>query len=122
MKNNKQIALRAAQAAWLALIALTLLWDGWYAPLHTGRWLLVIKLLPLALPLRGILSGRVYTYQYCSMLVLAYFTEGIMRMFDVQPLSRALAAGEVALSVVFFVACLLYLQHFKLKKKGSHHA
>ena len=61
MNNNRPpYSLWLAQAAWCALIALTLLWDWAFAPLHTGRALLLIKLLPLLLPLRGILRGRVY--------------------------------------------------------------
>ena len=116
MNNNRPpYSLWLAQAVWCALIALTLLWDWAFAPLHTGRALLLIKLLPLLLPLRGILRGRVYTYQYCSMLVLAYFCEGVMRWFDPTPLSRALAAVETALSAAFFVCCLLYLKQFKKK-------
>ena len=115
MNNRSLYPLWLAQTAWCALIALTLLWDWAFAPLHTGRVLLLIKLLPLLLPLRGILRGRVYTYQYCSMLILAYFCEGVMRWFDLTPLSRALAGVETALSVAFFVCCLLYLKQFKKK-------
>ena len=115
MNNRPLYSLWSAQAAWCALIALTLLWDWVFAPLHTGRALLLIKLLPLLLPLRGILRGRVYTYQYGSMLILAYFCESVMRWFDPTPLSRALAGVETALSVVFFVCCLLYLKQFKKK-------
>ena len=107
--------LRLAPAAWLGLVVLTLLWDWLLAPLGTGRVLLLVKLVPLMLPLRGILSGRVYTFQYCSMLVLAYFCESVMRWFDPTPLSRALAGLETALSVAFFVCCLWYLKQFKKK-------
>lgn len=109
---------RPAAACWLALIVLTLLWDGLFAPLHTGRMLLLIKLLPLCLPVRGIVSGRIYTYQYCSMLVLAYFTEGVMRLFDAPSGSLYFAAAQTVLSVAFFVLCLCYLHQFK-KNKGN---
>lgn len=108
--------LRLAQITWCALIVLTALWDGYFAPLNTGYWLLLIKLLPLCLPLRGILSGKIYTYQYSSMLILFYFTESVMRVWDSSVISRVFAAGELILSVVFFVACLLYLKQFKIKK------
>ena len=111
MNNRPLYSLWLAQTAWCALIALTLLWDWAFAPLHTGRVLLLIKLLPL----RGILRGRVYTYQYGSMLILAYFCESVMRWFDPTPLSRALAMVETALSVVFFVCGLWYLKQFKKK-------
>ena len=43
MNNNRPpYSLWLAQAAWCALIALTLLWDWAFAPLHTGRALLLI--------------------------------------------------------------------------------
>lgn len=109
----------AARSAWVALVAVTLLWDGYFVPLETGRVLLAVKLLPLLLPLRGIWSGRIYTYQYCSMLVLAYFTEGVMRLWDTAALSRGFAAAEVVLSLVFFIGCLAYLKQFKRPKKGG---
>lgn len=119
MSTPPKIRHHAAAGCWLALIVLTLLWDGWLAPLHTGRWLLVIKLLPLCLPLRGILRGKIYTYQYCSMLVLVYFSEGIMRLWDTAPFSPLFAAAEAVLSSAFFVCCLLYLKQFKTKKPRS---
>lgn len=105
-----------AASCWLALIALTLLWDGVFAPLHTGKWLLVLKLLPLCLPMRGILSGRIYTYQYCSMLILLPFTEGVMRVWDTSVASQWFAVAQIVLSVLFFVSCLIYLKQFKRKK------
>lgn len=111
--NQQRKWLRVAQVAWLLLIGLTIVWDGVFAPLYTGRWLLLVKLLPLCLPLRGIVLGRIYTYQYCSMLILAYFAEGVMRLFDVSVFSRCLAGVEIGVCVLFFVACLLYLKQFK---------
>lgn len=104
---------------WYALIVLTLLWDWFYAPLNTGRWLLLMKLIPLILPLRGITTGKIYTYQYCSMLILLYFTEGVMRLFDLETLSRVFAALEITASIAFFVFCLRYLKQFKKSKKSS---
>ena len=116
---NTHTYLRAAQAAWFGLIFITLAWDGWYAPLHTGYWLPAIKLLPLLLPLRGIMSGRVYTYQYCSMLILAYFAESVMRLWDMQPASRLWAAAAMLCTIVFFVCNLAYLKQFKTPRKGK---
>ena len=80
--------------------------------------LLLIKLLPLLLPIRGILYGKIYTYQYCSMLVMMYFIEGVMRFWDIQMPSRVCALLEIVLSVLFFVSCLNYLQYFKIKKEN----
>lgn len=113
---SRKSPLYIAQGTWLLLIALNVAWDGYVAPLQIGRVLLMLKLLPLLLPLRGILAGRIYTFQYCSMLIMLYFLEGVMRWWDVPPYSRYFAATETTLSVLFFVSCLVYLKQFKIRK------
>lgn len=92
----------------IALIFLCLAWELWLAPLRPGGSFLVLKTLPLLLPLMGILKGRRYTYQWAPMLVLAYFTEGVVRAWSDAGLSAWLAGAEVALSVVFFLAAIFY--------------
>lgn len=99
---------RTATASLLALIALCLAWELWLAPLRPGGSLIALKALPLALPLPGILEGRRYTYQWSSMLILAYFAEGVTRVWSERGLSQGLALAETALSVVFFVAVVAY--------------
>jgi uncharacterized membrane protein len=42
------------------------------------------------------------------MLVLAYFTEGVVRAWSDTGLSAWLAGGEVVLSMVFFFAAIYY--------------
>jgi uncharacterized membrane protein len=98
----------AASAALLALIALCLAWELWLAPLRPGGSLVALKALPLALPLPGILSGRRYTYQWASLLILAYFAEGVTRTVAESGASQACAAPELCLSVVFFSAVVAY--------------
>jgi uncharacterized membrane protein len=101
--------LRIAAAGTLAaLIALCVAWELWLAPLRPGGSLAALKALPLALPLGGILRGRRYTYQWSSMLVLAYFAEGVMRAWSERGLSQALAGAEILLSLAFFAAALGY--------------
>lgn len=99
---------RTATASLLALIALCLAWELWLAPLRPGGSLIALKALPLALPLPGILKGRRYTYQWSSMLILAYFAEGVTRVWSERGLPQGLALAETALSVVFFVAVVAY--------------
>jgi uncharacterized membrane protein len=98
----------AAVAALAALIGLCLAWELWLAPLRPGGTLVALKALPLALPLPGLLAGRRYTYQWASLLILGYLAEGATRAWSDAGLSRALAGGEVALSVVFFAAAVGY--------------
>jgi uncharacterized membrane protein len=99
---------RAATAALVALIVLCVAWELWLAPLRPGGSLMALKALPLALPLGGIWSGRRYTYQWSSMLVLGYFAEGVMRAWGDTGRSQALAGIEVLLSLFFFCAVVAY--------------
>ena len=92
----------------LALLFLCLAWELWLAPLRPGGSWLALKALPLLLPLIGILHGRRYTYQWASMLILAYFAEGVTRAFDEGGRSAALASTEILLTLVFFVSAILY--------------
>ena len=92
----------------LALLFLCLAWELWLAPLRPGGSWLALKGLPLLLPLMGILHGRRYTYQWASMLILAYFAEGAVRAFGDGGTSAALALVEALLALVFFVSAALY--------------
>ncbi|HWM41622.1 MAG TPA: DUF2069 domain-containing protein [Burkholderiales bacterium] len=98
----------AATAALAALIALCLAWELWLAPLRPGGSLAALKALPLALPLGGILKGKRYTYQWSSMLILAYFAEGVMRAWSERGASQLLAFLEILLSLAFFAAAVGY--------------
>lgn len=98
----------AAGASLALLIALCLAWELWLAPLRPGGSLLALKAAPLALPLGGILAGRRYTYQWSSMLILAYFAEGVMRAWSERGLSQALAGAEIALSLAYFASAVAY--------------
>lgn len=97
-----------ASISLVALIALSLAWELWLAPLRPGGSWLVLKTLPLLLPLMGILKGRRYTYQWSSMFILLYFTEGVIRAWSDGGLSARLGMLEVVLSVVFFFAVVAY--------------
>jgi len=111
-RNRREARLRLARkfaaATLLALALLCLAWELWLAPLRPGGSLLALKALPLLLPLPGILAGLRRTYLWASLLVLAYFAEGVMRAWSEGGLARGLAAAEIALSLAFFAAALAY--------------
>ncbi len=92
----------------LALIFLCLAWELWLAPLRPGGSWLALKVLPLLSPLLGILRGRRYTYQWASMLILAYLAEGVVRIFGDVGRSAALAMTELVLTLIFFISAILY--------------
>lgn len=106
----QQLAWRAAVASWLALLLLTLLWEWQLAPLRPGGSWLVLKVVPLLLPLRGLLHGRRYTFQWSCLLVWAFMAEGAMRAVSDPGPSARLAVLEVALGAAFFAAAVLYLR------------
>jgi uncharacterized membrane protein len=99
---------QCAAASLAALILLCLAWELWLAPLRPGGSLVALKALPLALPLPGVLAGRRYTFQWSSLLILAYFAEGATRAWAESGLARTLALAEVALSLAFFAAAVSY--------------
>ncbi|MCW5625566.1 MAG: DUF2069 domain-containing protein [Burkholderiales bacterium] len=94
----------------VALLFLCLAWEAFLAPLQPGGSWLMLKALPLLLPLFGLLRERVYTYQWTTLLVLAYFTEGVVRAWAETGTSQRLAALEVLLSVTLFVSCIAYVR------------
>lgn len=98
----------AASASLIALILLCLAWEANLAPLRPGGSLLVLKALPLLLPLRGVLNGKRYTYQWAGMFILLYFTEGVVRGWSDAGLSQQLAWLEILLTLIFFGVTVLY--------------
>ena len=100
-----------AVASLVALIALCLAWELWLAPLRPGGSWLVLKVLPLTIPLAGLLKNRMYTYRWLSLLVWLYAAEGAVRMTsDPSNLSALLAGIELLLCVVLFVACTWHIR------------
>ena len=111
-----------ATTRWLAvsslvgLIVLGLAWELFLAPIRPGGSWLALKVLPLCIPLTGLLKNRMYTYRWVSLLVWVYFTEGVVRATSDRGLSAWLAAVEVALCLVLFIACAL---HVRIRLKSA---
>jgi uncharacterized membrane protein len=116
--RNRAAALGAATAL-VALIAVSVAWEWWLAPLRPGGSLLVLKAVPLLLALPGVWRRRLYTLQWASMLILLYFAEGIVRGWSDRGLSAGLGWLESALSVTFFVCTLAYVAPFKRAAKQA---
>lgn len=92
----------------IALIFLCLAWELRLAPLQPGGSWLVLKGVPLLAPLFGVLHGRRYTYQWASMLILLYLSEGVVRAMTEVGTGRLLALAEFALALTFFGAAVGY--------------
>ena len=100
----------------VAIVLLGLAWELWVAP--TGRGTLAIKVLPLAFALPGLARDRLYTYRWVSLAVWLYFAEGAVRATSDRGLGAPLAAVEVALSLMLFVACGM---HVRARLRTSSH-
>ena len=107
-----------AAASLFGLIVLGVAWEMVLAPTRPGGSLLALKVLPLCLPLAGVLKNRMYTYRWLSLLVWLYFTEGAVRAWSDKPPSNYLAMVEVVLCLVLFTACALHVR-VRLKKTGA---
>jgi uncharacterized membrane protein len=110
-----------AIASLVGLIVLGLSWELWLAP--TGRGTLALKVVPLMLPLPGLLRNRMYTYRWLSLLVWLYFAEGMVRATSERGTGAVLAAVEVVLCLLLFAACAAHvrwrLRHAKAQTMGS---
>jgi uncharacterized membrane protein len=100
----------------LGLIVLGLAWELVLAP--TGNRTLALKVLPLAIPLVGLLKNRMYTYRWVSLVIWLYFIEGVVRASGDRGISAVLAGVEIALCVMLFAACTVHVR-WRLYRAGS---
>lgn len=97
-------------ASLIALIALCLAWELWLAPQRAGGSWLAIKVLPLLLPLAGIVRGKLYTYRWITLLIIFYFIEGVVRAWSDAGLSARLGGIEIVLAVIIFAGAIAYVR------------
>lgn len=103
----------------LGLILLSILWELFLAPLRPGGSWLVLKALPLCVPLAGLLKNRLYTYRWVSLVVWLYFIEGVVRAWSDKPPSNYLAMLEILLCMTLFVACTMHVR-LRLGPRGAN--
>jgi uncharacterized membrane protein len=104
----------------LSYIALIVVLVTWYGLLYPAPVLLVLLLLPLIFPLKGILQGNPYTHAWSSFLILLYFIHGIVEAYA-NPTVRVWALLEVLFSVSFYIGAVLFarLRGRELKNSRS---
>jgi uncharacterized membrane protein len=107
---NVSLTRTLAVGSLLGMIVLGLAWELWLAPLRPGGSWLALKVLPLCIPLAGLLKNRMYTYRWVSLMIWLYFTEGVVRAWGDKPPGNWLALVQVALCIMLFVACALHVR------------
>jgi uncharacterized membrane protein len=117
MTTNLPRSSSVAATQWVAvgslvgLIVLGLAWEMWLAPLRPGGSWMALKVLPLVVPLAGLLKNRMYTYRWVSLMVWLYFTEGVVRAWsDINRVGQALGLIEVLLCLSLFAACAWHVR------------
>jgi len=68
-----------------------------------------LLVLPLLLPIAGILRGRAYTYSWACMLVV-FYAAGYLASGYAQPMHKWSAFGLASIAAVDFVALVLYVR------------
>ena len=106
---------RLTLISYVALVSVLLIWYGLANP---APILLILLLLPLLFPIRGILKGNPYTHAWGSFLILLYFIHGVVEAYA-NPAVRMLALLEVLFSLTFYTGAVLYarLRGRELKQK-----
>lgn len=109
---QQQTAWRVAVGTWVVLLVFLAAWELWIAPIRPGGSWLVLKVVPLVLPLPAMLRGNKDAMQWALLIVLLYLIEATVRILEPAPYGL-LAAIELLLVLVFFVAAIVYLRPFK---------
>lgn len=109
-----------AKSGYLGLMLLIPLWHLWLSPPLSGLnpWLLTsFYLLPLLLPLKGILLGNPYTYAWSSFLALLYLVHSCVILMSSSAAEALLAAVELILTLLFLIGNI-YFARLKGKEMG----
>lgn len=103
-----------ALAGFFGTMAFLMLWIIKLAPPQIPKSIaLAIGLLPLLLPLRGMIHGRVYTHSWAGFLALPYFAFGVDAAIH-RTEKPWLGMVLVALTVVWFFGSAYYSKYKKI--------
>jgi len=113
--NLIKFSRRLSLISYLVLVVVLLTWYGLVDP---APLVLILLLLPLLFPLKGLIRGSPYTHAWSSFLILLYFIHGVVEAYANPPV-RIWALLEVLASVTFYTGAILYarLRGRELKQK-----
>ncbi len=92
-------------AAYLATLIWQVVWHGLLPPPTGARniWLALVACLPLLIPLFGLVRGNYRSMIWAGLLLMLYFTIGIMEIWS-NPPQRFPAMVQVVLAVFYLFA------------------
>ena len=99
-------------ATYLATLIWQVVWHGLLPPPWGARniWLSLVACLPLLIPLAGLVRGNYRSMIWAGLLLMLYFTIGIMEVWS-NPPQRLPAMVQVSLAV-------FYLFAFKMRNRS----
>ena len=103
--------------SWLLLLAcqVSLLWPGadgiW--------WWALLLILPLLLPLPGLLREKRYTYKWIGFMAMFYFCVGVSELFA-SPDLRFYGFGTVIASLLLFLASIYFARYLGLRRPSEN--
>lgn len=80
--------------------------------------LLILALVPLLFPLRGLLHGKTYTHAWTSFLMLLYFSHGVGELYSAQGF-HLYASLEIFFSFMTFSASITFIKYNAKMRKSS---
>ena len=111
-----------ALAGLLGLLANSLAWPLWYSPGGPYPEWMLLKVLPLLLPLRGLLHGRRRTHQWASFLSLPYVMGSIAAVYGFLVPPRFTTGVDMLgglVQLVFATAMLLGCMYYAYATAGE---
>jgi uncharacterized membrane protein len=113
MRFDATIFNRTALTGYFGLLVLLFLWNTVIpnSPLYSIFGSLLIALVPLLLPLRGLLDGNLKAFIGAAMLSLLYFLHGVATVFE--PGDSFPATLEILFSLMLFTGATVFVHQTK---------
>ena len=115
MGTPSRIAHHTAIAGFFSLLSLLLLWPTFILPPQRVpvAVVLIVSVLPLMFPLRGLLHGRPAACTWAAFLSLFYFIHGVTDVAGNTSAQRIPGGLEILASLLIFFGCTMYLKSLK---------
>ena len=111
--RKQKFSYRIALTGYFLLLSLLLSWPTWIAPPQRlpVALILIISVIPLLFPLRGLLYGRPSAFTWAAYLSLFYFVHAVTEAGALEGFRDTFAVGlELSASTLLFCGTVGYLK------------
>lgn len=101
-----------ALTGYIGLLILMPLWLLVLAPRegYSLGFVFALYILPLLLPLKGVIQDKPYTYAWANFIVMIYFIHSLTLLW-ISPDERLWAGLELLFASLMFIGCTYYARH-----------